>query len=158
MSRLMESPAGRDVPEPPPFFWEQLSARVREAVAAEAPAPAWRAWLHVPGWRIVVPVAAVLVAALVAWRTDRPPGAGVVGVERGAGSGVVGIVQEAVPPDDLSLLVLADLTSELDWEAAVEAGVTPTAGAIDRVLASLSDEERGELQRLLRDAMGPGGA
>ena len=128
MSWLMEGPAGTDVPEPPPFFWEQLSARVREAVAAEAPAPAWRAWLHVPGWRVVVPVAAVLVAALVAWRADRPPGAG---VERGAGSDVVGIVQEAVPPDDLSLLVLADLTSELDWEAAVEAGVTPTAGAID---------------------------
>ena len=42
-----------DVPEPPPFFWTQFSARVSEAVSNEAARPAHRARF---GWasRVVV--------------------------------------------------------------------------------------------------------
>ena len=42
--------AGVDVPEPPPFFWNQLSARVRAEVAEEAAARprvlSWPQWLR----------------------------------------------------------------------------------------------------------------
>src|SRR5437016_9699787 len=42
------------VPEPSPFFWNQLSSRVRDAVADDAARPAsWHEWLRRP--RVLVP-------------------------------------------------------------------------------------------------------
>ena len=56
---MMAAVTSVDVPEPSPLFWEHLSARVSEAVRAEAaPAPPWFS-----SWRIVAPVAALAAAA-----------------------------------------------------------------------------------------------
>src|SRR5262245_6184828 len=60
----MAMAANVEVPEPPPFFWNQFSARVREAVAHEAaPRGDWRRWLSWPG--VMAPVSAVAAAAIV---------------------------------------------------------------------------------------------
>jgi hypothetical protein len=60
--------------------------------------------------------------------------------------------------DDPSLTLLADLTSDLDWDAVSEAGLTPGTGAVDDVVTSLSSGERRELHRLLQEALRPSGA
>ena len=42
-----EGPGHDEVPEPSPFFWNQLSSRVRGAVAEEAArSRSWREWLR----------------------------------------------------------------------------------------------------------------
>ena len=46
---MMAEAVDVEVPEPSPLFWEQLSSRVRAAVAEEAPPRgAWREWLLHP--------------------------------------------------------------------------------------------------------------
>src|SRR4051794_31885113 len=58
---VMTTAAEVDVPEPSPLFWDHLSARVREAVAAE---PVTKdGWF--PSWRVLVPIAALAVVVLV---------------------------------------------------------------------------------------------
>ena len=63
-----------------------------------------------------------------------------------------------VVTDDPSLSLLTDLADELDWDAAVDDGLTVPVGAADVVVADLSDAERVELRRLLREAMSAPGA
>ncbi len=46
----------------------------------------------------------------------------------------------------------------MDWDSAAEAGIGMDVGASDTVVADLSQAERAELQRLLREAMAPTGA
>ena len=62
-----------DVPEPSPLFWDHLSARVREAVTADA-VPA-RPWFGVGRWSwglaAVMSVAVLVIAVSVTLRT--PP-------------------------------------------------------------------------------------
>ncbi len=60
--------------------------------------------------------------------------------------------------DDPSLTLLADLTSDLDWDTASEAGLAPPTGAVDDVVTSLSGGERRELHRLLQEALRRPGA
>lgn len=151
--------AAVDVPEPSPLYWEHFSARVREGVDAEGrqSAAAWRPrWAS---WGVIVPVGAlamILVAAAV-WGPARDsstpvaPGAAV--------TATIAAGSEASPPgEDASLALLAALGAELDWDAASEVGLAPQAGALDELVSSLSSGERGELRRLLAEALTPSGA
>src|SRR5206468_5300013 len=47
-----------DLPEPSPLYWQHLSARIRDRVAGERIAPAWRAapWPQAFAVRALVPV------------------------------------------------------------------------------------------------------
>src|SRR5262245_18554740 len=56
-------PAGRDVPEPSPLFWDHFSDRVRDRVAEQgAPRPTWvDRWLRP---RIVLPIVATVAGAI----------------------------------------------------------------------------------------------
>ena len=56
--------------------------------------------------------------------------------------------------DDASLSLVADLVTGLDWDAAVEAGLTTDLGIADDVVTQLSDDERRELHQLLRMELG----
>jgi hypothetical protein len=58
--------------------------------------------------------------------------------------------------EDPALALLADLSTELDWDAASEAGLVPAQGAVDNVLVALTGEERNELQRILEEALSAG--
>ena len=152
---IMSTAADVDVPEPSPLFWEHLSARVREAVEAEG-RPAVAGWLS-PGlsWRVMLPIGALGALLLVAAVMFRP------GVDPTAGSRIADAANaiSARPlAEDPSLSLLADLTSDLDWDAATEAGLAPQSGAVDYLVSALSTEERVELERLLQEALLPPGA
>lgn len=144
-----------DVPEPSPLFWDHLSARVREAVTADV-APA-RPWFGVGRWSwglaAVMSVAVLVIAVSVTLRT--PPNvvhAPAVAEPTG------GDVGSAPAGDDPSFSLLRDLAGGMDWDSAAEAGIGMDVGASDTVVADLSQAERAELQRLLREAMAPTGA
>jgi hypothetical protein len=164
------------VPEPSPLYWEQLSARVRAAVAAERslPPPEDDArWWHPTrlAWPATVAMAAVLAAVFVMpWLlTIREPSlhssqgdssavaqvaAGSLSTERGPeasdfapGSG-----------NDESIGLMLELAGSLDFDAVLSAGLATTDGAADGAVADLSSDERSELARLIREALGGAGA
>jgi len=147
------------VPEPSPLFWEHLSARVREDVEAEYRSSGAGWPLRWPSWRAVVPISALTMLALTAALMLRPAHESSTAGNAAAGSEITDTTAVAGDlaqmPDDPSLTLLADLTSDLDWDAASEAGLAPGTGAVDDVVTSLSSGERRELHRLLQEALKP---
>jgi hypothetical protein len=145
--------AGGDVPEPSPLFWDHLSARVHEAVAAEGGARV--AWWRPSAWpALMIPAAAALVIAfgLASVLTLR------LTPNRVAPQQAPAEAIAATPPaaDDASLNLVADLASQMDWESASQLGVALHAGAADEAIGDLSPAERRELERLLRELARPG--
>jgi hypothetical protein len=147
------------VPEPSPLFWEHLSARVQAAVAAEPDrrVPGWMtAWSP---WRFgATAAAAIALAAIVAVAPGRfsseprPP------LALSDAAPVAGGAESVVPEVDPSMQLVADLAAELDWEAALDAGLGARAGAVQRLVPELSAAERLELQRLLQEELMRSGA
>lgn len=143
-----------DVPEPSPLFWDHLSARVHRAVEAERAhgTPTfgrWWSWRTAPLWVGSLAVVVLAVAFATRGRVSEAP----------APAGAIAVVVEShaeVPDiaDDPSLSLVADLVTDLDWDAAVEAGLTTHLGVDDDVVTELSDGERRELHRLLRAELG----
>ena len=157
----MTAAAAVGVPEPSPLFWEHLSVRVREAVDAEG-GPSRAGWLlRWPSWRAIVPIGALAMLALTAALMLRPAYESSPAANASAGSEITDTAADAGDlaqlADDPSLTLLADLTSDLDWDAASEAGLAPRTGAVDDVVTSLSSGERRELHRLLQEALRPSG-
>jgi hypothetical protein len=129
------------------------------AVAAEGQVPTSRAW-NWTDWRIMAPLgglAALLVAAAITLNPATRLGNG---GDQNSGAAIDSSVAVELSPltDDPSLSLLADLTSDLDWDAATEAGLSLKAGAVDDLVTALNDEERQELQRLLREELAQPGA
>lgn len=156
LRRTWQEAMNTDVPEPSPLFWDHLSARVHEAVAAE-PEPR-RPWWNA-AWAVRwfgLAAAAVAAIALVAF-LNRPAfvdqRTAQVGGEAQGTPAASGQRLEVLPPlaEDESVGLLADLASDLDWDAVVEVGLVRPGGA-DRAVAELSANERVELQRLLTEA------
>ena len=150
--------AAVDVPEPSPLFWDHFSARVHRAVEAEQAdrAPAFGrgwSWRTLSLWVGSVAVAVLVIGFATRGRVPEAPAP--------AGSlAVVAEPQAEVPDlaDDPSLSLVADLVTDLDWDAAVEAGLTTHLDVDDDVVTQLSDGERRELHRLLRAELGRPGA
>lgn len=149
-----------DVPEPSPLFWDHLSARVHDAVAAEgqARAPWWRtdwSWTSV-GLAGASVAALTLVAFLLVPPTgSQVPSGSVVATNAAAESAVGGVAEPVALPDDESIALMADLASDLG-DAVVELGLT-TDGLADRGASEMTADERVELQRLLHEALAPAG-
>jgi hypothetical protein len=162
LREALAAAAAIDVPEPSPLFWGHLSARVREAVDAEASAEPQALPLRWPVWRLGLPLGlagALALALAVGLRTDQSePGAAAglqepsVSIAEGASAPAAGTAT-----DDLSIDLIADLAGEWDWEFATEAGLAARAGAVESLLDELSDEERLELRRLLEEELSSGG-
>jgi hypothetical protein len=150
-----------DVPEPPPFFWSQFSARVGDAVATEAAGRgAGRfAWAR-PAWFAAAAGVAVLVLALFA---PRNPGAGkstgTASIDTTASSHA-----ERVPDDEADLdsdeawALVRSLAEDLDEDQMDDEGISPGAGAAERLTLQLTDAERAELARLLEEQLRRSGA
>ena len=163
----MSAAEAADAPEPSPLFWDHFSARVREAVAAEgAPRRRGRYGLfgewHRSGWSSAAPLAGAFATIAVAvalgsyvmapGAADPPP------VSESASAGSVIDLTSLLPlgaGDDPTLSLVADLTAELDLDAASEAGLTAPAhaGGANDVVSTLTDDERRELQRLLLEEL-----
>jgi hypothetical protein len=140
-------PAGA-VPEPSPLFWDHLSARVREATADAQPyAPtSWRT----PVWRPIAALAAaaVVLAALVVFRTGPVP-------ERGAAIQQAGIESGWLDPlpEDLesSLAFMSAAASELSLEEARAVDLAPAPRIVDGAIERLTIAQRAELVKLIRE-------
>jgi hypothetical protein len=144
-----------DVPEPSPLFWEHLSARVREAIAPDAaPRVSWiERWFS---WKIAVPATAGVVTLLAVAVTMHGPRAPETTVRQTVSQQTSD--QLVRPADDLSWSLMTDIASDLDWEAAVEAGLTTPAGGVDRAVFDLNADERRALRRLLQVELAGSGA
>jgi len=146
--RMMAAARASDVPEPSPLFWDHLSARVREAVAAEPPPRSaaffgsW--WLRAAAGLAVSAMIAAAVVSLIARRTpDRQAPA---------------LVQEHLDStallgqgDDPSLDLVADFSRTLDWDDLREQLLG--SGKIDASVGELDGAERRELGRLLKEEL-----
>ena len=144
-----------DVPEPPPFFWTQFSARVGEAVSNEAARPRiGRSW-----WAFAAAAGiAVVVLAVVSLRNS-PEDASVaapVAVTRtaGADAGADALADDTsdFEPDEAWALVQA-LAEDLDDEQMNDEGVSAGSGAAERMTSHLTEAERVELARLLQEQL-----
>jgi hypothetical protein len=154
-------PGNNEAPEPSPLFWDHLSARVREGVAA-LDAPAGLSWVeHWLRPRVVVPIlaaaAAVVLVAVVASRrpiVQSPIPATPLLIGEGAQLPSLPPLEPLGAADDPSLGLLADYGTALGWDEVREEMALPShAGATDEAVITLSAEERQELQRLLKEEM-----
>jgi len=171
----MSAVADADLPEPSPLFWDHLSQRVREAVAAEEGRPSrfggWRWGRALPGalgalgalgassgassgswraWAAAGVAASVVIAIYVtAPRTSMP----LSGARDGAAAAAAAPLEPFGAVDDPSLALFADLTDQMDPLSITDAGWSSRVGAVDEVVASLTVDERLELQRLLKEEL-----
>ena len=139
-----------DVPEPSPLFWEHFSARVHEAVAAEAAPARSRYRVGRWSWGLAAAMSAAVVVIAVSLTVQTPP------ARTGAPSPVAEVPSGDVgsaAADDPSFSLLGDLAVGLDWDAAAEAGISMEVGTADTAVHDLNDGERTELQRLLVEAL-----
>lgn len=156
---MMAAAAGVEVPEPSPLFWDHLSARVREAVAAEeiAGADAW--WTRWRAWCFALTATAVAGLVLIVAATLRRESS-----PAGSREPVPAFVEHRAVDefilfeDDPALTLLADLSSDLDWDTASEAGLAPSHGTVDQAVLALEPKARLELQRILEEALLASGA
>lgn len=149
-----------DAPEPSPLFWGQLSARVRETIAADqsdaspmlggvrdaggAKGAPWRGWR--PVWAATLAALVAAVGLVIRMNQPSTPSAPVPDVAAIPES----VIDAAPVDDDPSFSLVADLAADLDWESAREAGLTTHVGADDDAVRQLTDGERRELRQLLQ--------
>jgi hypothetical protein len=166
MAETADEVAGHDgVPEPSPLFWNQLSSRVRNAVAEEPRGlTSWFGWLRQP--RVFVPsLAAALAVTLVAVLIPRAP------VETIIPATALPIAQTSLPSvspslpplaplgaaDDPELRIVAAVATAVDWDEMRDEVALASTGTGDAIVASLTIDEQRELQRLLAQEMAQSG-
>jgi len=143
-----------EVPEPSPLFWEHLSQRVHDAVAAEPiPSRRWFTGLNaVWAGGAVAAIAVVLIGVSLSVRRQ-PVDTGSAGsaamtqtVATDAGAGV------SLPAldDDVSFAVMEELASEIDFEEAGAAGLMVSPGAAEDAVTGMSGEDQRALVELLQ--------
>jgi hypothetical protein len=148
------------VPEPSPLFWDHFSVRVHDAVEAERAAGTsasgrW-SWLRIsPLW---VGALAAIVLAIVIVTSGGRPGPPVSAPGRPTASAVGSLGDTLSLDDDPSLSLMADLTADLDWDAASEAGLTTHVGVDNDAVTDLTDGERRVLNQLLKGELAHLGA
>ncbi len=148
---MMTAAADADAPEPSPLFWDHLSSRVHEAVDAEPAAPAWNWWLRAGMPFALATGAAILIAFIATTRLIAPH----------AMPDPPAMVFVASPPPDTlsadvtdpSLALVADLTQDLGFDEAREAGLAPR-GSAEHAVTHLSEDELRQLKDLLQEEMG----
>jgi hypothetical protein len=153
------------VPEPSPLFWQHMSGRVREAIAAKGRSretawqERWNTW-RVRVWLSGVFAAAAAIALLIFLTSPRATGPASVASKGPAELPAAEMwrLQPLGSVDEPSLALVAGLTEQLDWDAAAETGMTSRPGGVDEVVGSLTDDERIELRRLLKEALAKPGA
>ena len=161
LKAMMSAAADVDVPEPSPLFWDHFSARVRQAVDAEgAPRRSFWTWP-----RVVIPaisVATVVLAVAVTLNRGRTE-FGIVPLPSVAPAPValpmasVDLLADPQSAGDTALTLVAELSSDMDFEAAREAGLA-ARGSAEHAVTHLTGSELRELQRLLQEELARSGA
>ena len=156
LKAMMSAAADVEVPEPSPLFWDHFSARVREAVAAEgAPRRSFWTWP-----RLAVPAVAVALATLlvaVAWNANRAAPLPTP-VARTVPAPAIELFSDTPSAgDDTALNLVAELSSDMDFDAAREAGLAVGGGA-EHAVTHMDTSELQELRRLLQEELARSGA
>ena len=158
---MMSAAADLDVPEPSPLFWDHLSARVRRAVDAEgAPRRSFWTWP-----RVVIPALSVATAVLAVAVTLNRGSAGhgivprpaVVPAPVALPVASVDILADPQSAGDTALTLVAELSSDMDFETARDAGLA-ARGSAEHAVTHLTGSELRELQRLLQEELARSGA
>ena len=168
---MMTTAKDVEVPEPSPLFWDHLSSRVREAVAADAaPRASWRGWLvRRRGFldpMLAAGAAAVLIAVVVGSRVHAPgplvsptvyiaappPAAAIADATAPAV-----LLDDAALQNDASLMLVASVSDGVDFDTAREAGLAPN-GSAEHAITHMNDAELRELRRLLTEELARSGA
>jgi hypothetical protein len=135
LKTAMALAADVDVPEPSPLFWD------------------WWSWLTPAAG---VACAAVIIAFAVNVRDAR------IRHDLSAPTASISIVSDAMPDPQLddtdpSLVLVAELTSEMDLDGATEAGLAPQ-GSAEHAVTHMDRAELRELRQLLKEALANSGA
>jgi hypothetical protein len=159
-----------EVPEPSPLFWNHLSARVSEAVAAEPRASqTWgltpyiyirdRAVGRLSRWTMagVALAAGLLIAVATSSRAPLRPSPAAPAAFGSDARAVNDLLGDAIADDDPSLTVVASLTDDQDLDTVRAAGLA-TRGSAEHAVALMSDDELRELGRLLKEELTRSGA
>ena len=148
-----------DVPEPPAFFWNQLSARVRASIAEE-PRPGswslvWRRWSRpATASAAAVAIAGIIVSVTGLWppssSNPKPPAAAALQIQDDGDAGED--VFAEIDTDEAWALVRA-LAEDLDHDEMEGEGVSARPGAANNLTSALTAAERIELARLLEEQL-----
>lgn len=136
------------VPEPSPLFWDHFSARVHDAIAAEASLRArWTPeWLR---WPVLAPLAALaLLIMAVASAIPREP----LQPAQIAAVTPTDAATELADPGDEPWAVVSEIVGPVAIEDAQDAGLV-RLGDAERAALQLNDAEQRELVRLLQEEM-----
>jgi hypothetical protein len=153
-----------DVPEPSPLFWDHFASRVNAAIDAPA---GGRPWWQLPAslaWSAAAIVFVVAVLGLYMVRPAHAPARESVPTAQEANRDVDATVVPATETDivdmesDEAWAIVRSFADELAYDDAREAGVVPSAGAIEHEAAALSAAERAELVRLIENDLKRTGA
>lgn len=146
LRQVMQVAAAVGVPEPSPLFWNHFSDRVRDAVAAE-PMPQPAGWRFNYGWAgsVAGALAIIVIGVAVTMRSAQPVHPVVPAV-------AVAMTGENLSPldDDATWALIGDLTSQIDFDDASEAGLTTKPGSAEQALAQMSQEEQRQVVELLQ--------
>jgi hypothetical protein len=136
------------VPEPSPLFWDHFSRRVRDAIA-DTPAPRRHRWIGA-----LAPLAAVCVlcvAGLFIWSQNRSHSPVATPRPETARAPAPAFERDALDlEDDVEWALVRVAADDIEWDAAVDAGVRADPGAAERVALEMSARERQELERLIQ--------
>jgi len=161
LKAMMSAAADVDVPEPSPLFWDHFSARVRQAVEAEgAPRRSFWTWPRVVIPAISVATVVLAVAVTLNWgRTERgiAPLPSIAPVPVALPVASVDLLADPQSAGDTALTLVAELSSDMDFETAREAGLA-ARGSAEHAVTHLTGSELRELQRLLQEELARSGA
>jgi hypothetical protein len=147
------------VPEPSPLFWDHLSSRVSEAVAAEGGAARSRSFgellaalFGARAFQACVAIAAALLLAVVVGQRITGPRT----LAPVPAAATADLLSDSPVENDASLAMVDGLAAGLDAEAANEAGLSHV-GSAEHAVTHLNPGELRELRRLLKDELVPAG-
>jgi hypothetical protein len=139
------------VPEPSPLFWEHLSQRVHDAVAAEpVPSRAWFSRFNVAWAGGIVAAAAVAVFAVTLSIRHEPVGIGPGAVAPIAVADAAVTGNLPALEDDASFAVMGELASEIDFEEAAASGLMVSPGSAEGAIDQMSGDEQRAVVELLQ--------
>lgn len=141
------------IPEPSPLFWSHFSQHVRERIDASSQRQPFAfglsRWVWAPAGALAI-VAAIAVGVSIR-QPQRSPDRPVASV---AGTPVNADLNASDPGSDTDWAIVAESAEGFEWgeSGAGEFAVKP--GAAERAAMQLSDDQRRELARLLREEIG----
>ena len=155
ITAILRSAARAEVPEPPPFFWTQLPARIRAQVATEpAPGAAWRERLAVPA---LAAAAAAIFAIGLMLRPSAPaplatPPQAISEYATQLADGPFADIDADAEADEAWALVRS-IAEDMDHDEMDNEGLSAGPGAVERLTLRLTEAQRIELARLLDEQL-----